>query len=342
MRAIIKSAPEPGFEFTTDQPRVAPGPSDVLVQIHSASICGTDREIYDWTASGQAFGLTLPIVQGHEGSGTVIEVGSAVTGIDVGDRVAFESHVVCQACRQCRTGRAQYCPHTRILGMHLGGVFAEFATIPAHACFPLPEAISLECGALMESAGVAAHAMQRTDFKVAGATVLVSGLGPVGLAVGAMAVRLGAKAVFGSEVNTYRREFAESFGIRGIDPLQGDLRELAGVNGFDISFEASGARGTIPALIEAASIDGTVLTIAHPGEDIPIPVARDINKRGVTLKGLFGRRIWESWMLLADLQLDGIIDLERFVTHKVRLEDVDKAMALLRGEACKVLFQPSL
>lgn len=342
MRALVKTRPEPGFEFISDHPDPKPGPTDLLVKIHSASICGTDRELYDWTPSGQGFGSTLPVVQGHEGSGTVVGIGSGVTGFAVGDRVAFESHVVCGSCRECRSGRAEFCPQTKIIGMHLDGLFAEYAAIPVHACYPLPENISLECGALMESAGVAAHAMQRTGFRVSGSTVLVSGLGPVGLAVGVMASKLGAKKVFGIEPNEYRRKFAEEMGITTLAPSGESPRELFGVDGFDVSFEASGARGTLPTLIENASTDSIVMSIAHPGADVPVEVARHINKRGVVLQGIFGRKIWESWQLLADFQQEGVIDMNRFITHRVPLEDFENAMDLLHGEACKVLFQPHL
>ena len=194
----------------------------------------------------------------------------------------------------------------------------------------------------MESAGVAAHAMQRTDFRVSGSNVLVSGLGPVGLAVGVMASKLGAKKVFGIEPNEYRRQFAEDMGITALAPNGESPREMFGVEGFDVSFEASGARGTLPTLIENASTDSIVMAIAHPGAEVPMEVTRHINKRGVILQGIFGRKIWESWQLLADLQQEGVIDLNQFITHRVRLEDFEEAMDLLHGEACKVLFQPHL
>ncbi|MGJ0183361.1 zinc-dependent alcohol dehydrogenase [Corynebacterium glyciniphilum] len=342
MRAIIKSQPKPGFEFVDDYPQPDPGTTDVVVKVHSASICGTDRELYDWSASGQAFGSTLPVVQGHEGSGTVVAVGTGVSGFNVGDRVAFESHVVCGSCRECRSNRAEFCPRTKILGMHLDGLFAEYAAIPAHACYPLPDTIDLECGALMESAGVAAHAMQRTDFRVAGSNVLVSGLGPVGLAIGMMARRLGAKHVFGIEPNEYRRSFAEDFGITTLAPGDQSPKTMFDVDGFDVSFEASGARGTLPTLLENASTDSIVMAIAHPGAEVPVEVSKHINKRGVVLQGIFGRKIWESWELLADLQKEQVIDLKEFITHRVKLEDYDNAMDLLHGDACKVLFQPAL
>lgn len=343
MRAVIKSEAKPGFDYVEDYPNPKAGPLDVVVEIHSASICGTDRELYDWSASGAAFNPTLPIVQGHEAAGTIVEVGSGVSDFEVGGRVAFESHVVCETCRECRMGLKEFCPNTQILGMHHEGVFAEYIAIPAHACFPLPDAISLECGALMESAGVAAHALQRVGYATPGANVLVSGMGPVGLAVAVMAKQLGAKKVFATEPNQYRADFARQFGIEVMNPMEGDPKEHFEVaSGFDLSFETSGAKSALPMMIEDAATNGTVLAIAHPGEPTPVEIAKHINKRGVTLRGLFGRQIWQSWMFLADLQSEGVIDLTKFITHRVKLEDYKHAMDLLRGDACKVLFQPGL
>lgn len=343
MRAVIKSEPKPGFDFVDDYKKPVPGKLDVLVEIHSASLCGTDRELYEWTASGSAFGSRLPIVQGHEASGTVVEVGSAVSGFEVGDRVAFESHVVCDTCRECRMGLKEFCPNTKILGMHTEGVFAEFAAVPENACYPLPESISLECGALMESAGVATHALQRVDYATPGANVLVSGMGPIGLAIAVMSKQLGAKKVIATEPNEFRANFARDFGIEVMNPADGNPKELFGIkNGFDLAFETSGAKPTMPMLFDTAATNGTILTIAHPGEAVPVEVAKYVNKRGITLKGIFGRQIWESWVLLADLQSEGIIDLNQFITHRVKLEDYTQAMDLLTGDACKVLFQPHL
>lgn len=137
--------------------------------------------MYDWSLSAQAFNINMPVIIGHEGSGTVAEVGPGVTDLKVGDRVALDSHLTCGRCFACRTGAAHTCERTGIIGMHIGGVFAEYMSAPQQICVKLPESLSLESGALLEAAGVAVRAIQRADYAVAGRFVLISGGGPVGL-----------------------------------------------------------------------------------------------------------------------------------------------------------------
>ena len=168
MRAVVKNAAERGVKYVTDagDPKATEG--SVVIQVGAASLCGTDRELYEWTPSAQAFNLNLPVILGHEGAGTVVEVGAGVTGLKVGDQVALESHLTCGQCFPCRTGDAHTCERTGILGMHIDGVFAEYAAVPQDICVKLPTGLSLESGALLEAAGVAVHAIKRADYSVAG------------------------------------------------------------------------------------------------------------------------------------------------------------------------------
>ena len=131
-------------------------PAQVVIEVAAASLCGTDREVYEWTPSAQAFNLNLPSSPGHEGAGTILEVGARRRpGLQVGDRVALESHLICGQCFPCRTGNAHTCERTGILGMHIDGVFAERVAAPARSASSFPTRVSLEVGALLESAGVA-------------------------------------------------------------------------------------------------------------------------------------------------------------------------------------------
>jgi len=205
MRAVVKNSAERGFQYVTDYPDPKPADGQVVVQIAAASLCGTDREVYEWTPSAQAFNLDVPVATGHEGAGTIVEVGPGVTGLQVGDRVALESHLTCGQCFPCRTGDAHTCEKTGIIGMHIDGVFAEYMAAPQDICVKLPDHASLETGALLEAAGVAVHAIQRSGYAVAGRAVLVSGAGPVGLVVAYLARLMGAAHVLVVEPNPYRR-----------------------------------------------------------------------------------------------------------------------------------------
>ena len=218
MRAVVKNAAERGVKYVTDagDPKATEG--SVVIQVGAASLCGTDRELYEWTPSAQAFNLNLPVILGHEGAGTVVEVGAGVTGLKVGDQVALESHLTCGQCFPCRTGDAHTCERTGILGMHIDGVFAEYAAVPQDICVKLPTGLSLESGALLEAAGVAVHAIQRADYSVAGRAVLVSGAGPVGLVVVNLALLMGASHVIAVDPNPYRRAQAEKLGAIALHP----------------------------------------------------------------------------------------------------------------------------
>ena len=143
MKAVVKTSAERGFEYVTDHPDPKPIDGQVVIEVGAASLCGTDREVYEWTPSAQAFNLDLPVATGHEGAGTVVEVGPAVTGLQVGDRVALESHLICGQCFPCRTGDAHTCERTGIIGMHIDGVFAEYMAAPQDICVKLPDHASV-------------------------------------------------------------------------------------------------------------------------------------------------------------------------------------------------------
>jgi threonine 3-dehydrogenase len=346
MRAVIKTSAERGFQYRTDYPDPQPTDGQVVIEIAAASLCGTDREVYEWTPSAQAFNLDLPVATGHEGAGTIVEVGAGVTDLQVGDRVALESHLTCGQCFPCRTGDAHTCERTGIIGMHIDGVFAEYMAAPQEICVKLPDHASLETGALLEAAGVAVHAIQRSGYAVAGRAVLVSGAGPVGLVVAHLARLMGAAYVLVVEPNPYRRAQAEKIGALAIPP--GDevaerCRQLTGQRGgFDVAFECSGAQTALPSLFDALRREATLVTVGHPSRPAEINVAAHINKKGITLRGIFGRRLWETWEQTLLLLDSGRLDLEWLITHRMPLDKADEAVDLLTGEACKVLLVPGL
>jgi threonine 3-dehydrogenase len=344
MKAVVKESAERGVTYVTDYSDPKAGLGQVVIEVGAASLCGTDRELYEWTPSAQAFNLDLPVVLGHEGAGTVVEVGSGVTNLAVGDRVALESHLVCGECFSCRTGDAHTCERTRIIGMHMDGLFAQYMAAPQDICLKLPDHASLEVGALLEAAGVAVHAVQRANYAVAGRAVLVSGGGPVGLVVAYLSKLMGAAHVIVVEPNPYRRGQAEQIGAIALPP--GDevverCRELAGRRGgFDVAFECSGVPAALPSLFQALRREATLVTVGHPSRPAEIDIAAHINKKGITLRGIFGRRLWETWeqtMLLLD---SGRLDLDWLITHRMPLDRIDEAVGLLTGDAGKVLLIP--
>ncbi|OZC55555.1 L-threonine 3-dehydrogenase [Rhodococcus sp. 06-621-2] len=346
MRAVLKTSAAPGVEYVTDAPDPKATDGHVVIEVAAASLCGTDRELYEWTPSAQAFDLDLPVILGHEGSGTVVEVGNGVTNLKVGDKVALESHLACGFCYSCRTGDAHECARTRIIGMHIDGLFAEYMNVPQEICVKLPNGLSLESGALLEAAGVAVHAIQRAGYSVAGRAVLVSGLGPVGLVIAHLANLMGAAYVVAVEPNPYRRTQAERLGIIALSPDQNPVEKCLELSsqrgGFDVAFECSGAPTALKALFDSLRREATAVTVGHPSSPVGIDIAQHINKKGITLRGIFGRRLWETWEQSLLLLESGRLELDWLITHRKKLSDVDEAIGLLTADACKVLLIPGL
>lgn len=343
MRALVKERPAPGAVYREDFPEPVCGGADVVVRVEAVAICGTDVHLYEWDRSGQDFRPKLPLVMGHECSGVVVEVGPEVRGIREGQRVALETHFPCGNCFPCRTGDAHNCLNMGLLGLRNDGAFADYVKVPANVCFPLPDAVSFEEGALFEPAGVAVHAMQRADLKP-GDSVLVCGCGPIGLIAVQLCLAAGAGQVIALDVNPYRLKIAESLGAVVFNPLQDDVK--AGVldlcrrrGGVDVALEVSGNPVVFETIFDYIRREGTLVAVGLPGRAVPVDISRDIAKRGITLTGVFGRRLWDTWEILASLVEAKRVDLGRIITHRLELADFERGFELVRGDAAKVVFR---
>jgi threonine 3-dehydrogenase len=345
MRAILKTKPSSGVELANEYPEPEIGPDDVLVRVAATSICGTDAHLYAWDKSAQAFGLSLPLVMGHECAGTIVATGSNVRGLAIGDRVAAESHIYCGDCYMCRTGNAHNCYNMKLLGLSWPGAFANYVPLPSRVCFPLPDSIPLEIGALFEPSGVAVHAIQRAG-NLDGCSVLLTGAGPIGLTLIQLAYVMGASSVVALEPNPFRRKLAEKYGARALDPREADLAKIvrddyARHGGLDVAFEISAAPGTLETLMQAVRREATVVCVGHPSEPVSLDTATYLSKKMIVLKGIFGRRIWDTWEVLLSMVESKRIDLSGMITHRLGLEEFDRGIELLRGESAKVLISPN-
>src|ERR1700733_11856345 len=204
MKALRKMHPARGLSFEkATVPAI--GPTDVLVRVETASICGTDLHIYGWDRWSQGR-IKPPVTLGHEFCGNVERVGEEVTAIKVGDFVSAEMHVNCGHCHQCRLGEAHICQNLKIIGIDQDGAFAEFVKIPASNIWKLDAAIPERYGAILDPLGNAVHTVLAGP--IAGQTVLVTGCGPIGLMAIAVAKACGSSTVFATETNPQRRAMA--------------------------------------------------------------------------------------------------------------------------------------
>ena len=188
MKALVKARREAGIWMQTlDKPAI--GHNDVLIRMRKTAICGTDIHIYNWDAWAQRT-IPVPMQVGHEYCGQVVEVGSEVAGIAVGDRVSGEGHITCGHCRNCRAGRRHLCRNTAGVGVNRPGCFAEYMALPASNVFRLPAAITDDIASILDPLGNATHAA--LSFNLVGEDVLITGAGPIGIMAVAIARFAGA------------------------------------------------------------------------------------------------------------------------------------------------------
>jgi threonine 3-dehydrogenase len=343
MKALLKEHPAPGARFTADAPEPEAAADEVLVEVGATSICGTDVHLHEWSASARAFSPTLPLIFGHETAGTVVATGANVSRLRVGDRVAVETHVFCGACFPCRTGNAHACERMELFGLTRAGAFAQRFAVPERVCFVLPDEVELETAALFEPAGVAVRALERADG-VGGASVLVCGCGPIGLMLVELCHALGAARVIATEPNPAKRARAAALGAIALDPTTADVanecRAATRRGGVDVAFEGSAAPGVLATMLDAIRPEGTAVTIGHPGEPTPIDVAAFINKKGIALRGVFGRRIWSSWETLVELVVSGRFALNAHIAHRLALDEFERGLELVAREPGKVVLVP--
>ncbi len=338
MRALVKARRAPGLEFTdVDEP--SPGHRDVKIRIEKTSICGTDLHIDRWDAWAQAT-IPTPMVVGHEFVGRVAELGDEVEGLQVGQRVAGEGHITCGHCRNCRGGKREFCHNHRSVGVSRPGAYAEYLVIPAENVFPVPDHIRDEVAAVLDPLGNATHTALK--FDLVGEDVLITGAGPIGLMAAAIARHIGARFVVVTDVNPYRLGMAAEMGAdRTVDVSRDDLTavmaELGMAEGFDVGLEMSGAEPAFNQMLDVVNHGGKIAALGIP----PGPMTLDVNDvifKGLTVQGIYGRRIFETWYKMASMLHSGL-DVRRVITHTVPIAEFRTAFEVAEsGECGKVLM----
>ncbi len=318
-----------------DAPEPTVGPNDVLIAIRKTSICGTDVHIYNWDAWAQKT-IPVPMVTGHEYMGVVEALGSEVRGVVPGDRVSGEGHLTCGHCRNCRAGRRHLCRNTVGVGVNVPGAFAERFALPASNVFKLPDAIPDTVAAILDPFGNAVHTA--LSFDLVGEDVLVTGAGPIGCMSAAVARFVGARHVVVTDPNPYRRGLAERMGASTVvDPsapgfdLRDVMAELGMTEGFDVAFEMSGSGAALRQLLAAMNYGGKVSLLGVPSADVAIDWNVVIFK-GLVLKGIYGREMFETWYKMAGL-LESGLDLSPIVTHEVPVARFQEGFDLMRSGA---------
>jgi len=342
MKAVIKARPGAGLEMARC-PIPEYGPNEVLVKVRAASICGTDLHIYRWDKWAESR-IHPPVIVGHEVCGEVVARGATVKVPNLGDFVSLESHVICNLCAYCRTGRGHICQNTRLIGVDRDGGFAEYIAIDAQNAWVNPPDMPVEIAVLQENFGNAVHTAFATD--VTAKKVLVTGCGPVGIMTIAVARAAAARSIYATDVSPYRLDLAKKMGADlALNAIKENVVEqiLAATDGegVDILLEMSGAPSAIEqgfALLKTGG-EAALLGVA------PGPFTFDWNHhivfKAARVYGISGRKLWETWYQSRGLVRSGAVDLRPVVTHRFQLEDFEKAFATMAsGESGKIVLFP--
>jgi threonine 3-dehydrogenase len=342
VKAVLKKDPAPGATLA-DVPVPRPGQGEVLVKIKATSICGTDHHIYIWNEWSQNR-IKTPRIMGHEFAGEVVELGPGVTRAKVGDYVSAETHVVCGLCDQCMLGEKHVCQNTSILGVDTDGVFAEYAVVPEENLWYNDPAIPPDVASVQEPLGNAIHSVMSGETR--GKTFAVFGCGPIGLMSIAVAKAVGGTFVAAVDINEYRLDLAKELGADLIvnsmrdNPVAAILDETKGV-GVDVVLEMSGAAPVYGQMVKVVRAGGRIALLGLPSKPLTVNFSDDIVMRGVTLQGITGRRVWETWVMSRELLRSGKLDLGPIITHRFSLEDYQKGMDLMTsGNSGKVILYP--
>jgi len=341
MKALSKLKKEPGIWMVeADKPAV--GHNDVLVKIKKTAICGTDLHIYNWDAWAQAT-IPAPMIVGHEFVGEVVELGIEVRGIKLGDRVSGEGHIVCGHCRNCKAGKRHLCRETVGIGVNRQGAFAEYLSIPAVNVFKIPAGIDDDLVSMFDPLGNAVHTA--LSFDLVGEDILITGAGPIGIMAVKIAKFVGARRIVITDMNKYRLKMAKDMGADvalDISPyktkealdekLHEVMKNIGMYEGFDIGMEMSGQPSAISTMIRMMNNGGKMSLLGISGGDVTLPW-NDIIFKGLILKGIYGREMFETWYKMSSM-IQGGMDVSSVITHHYKVDDFLEGFEMTKSGQC--------
>ena len=339
MKALVKKYAKEGL-WMEDVPMPDVGDNDILIKVKKTAICGTDVHIYKWDAWSQRT-IKTPRTVGHEYVGEIVDMGRAVSGYKIGERVSAEGHIVCGVCRACRAGRHHLCPNTRGIGVNRDGCFAEYISVPASNVWHVHEKISDDLAAIFDPYGNATHTA--LSFDMVGEDVLITGAGPIGCMAAAIARHVGARNVVVTDMNEYRLSLAQRLGAtRTVNVTKENLKdvmhELGMVGGFDIGMEMSGSPKAFEQMLENMYNGGRIALLGI----LPNGAGIDWDKvifKGLFIKGIYGREMFETWYKMQAMALSGL-DVTPVITHHFKFDDFQKGFdAMISGNSGKVILE---
>lgn len=340
MRALRKTSAAPGFTLQhVPVPEI--GPNDVLIRVKAVGLCGTDAHIYSWDHWAERR-VKPPLTIGHEFMGKVAATGNAVKAVKIGDRVSAEGHIACGICRLCRTGEAHICEHVKIIGVDTDGAFADYIRMPESNVWKLDPSIRDAWAAVFDPLGNAVHTVMAAGVSVK--SVVITGVGSIGLMAIPVARAAGAATVYAVDVNPQKLALAKRVGadatFSATQPdLVDDIVRRTGGDGVDVLLEMSGSGQAIDSGLAMVRNGGVAALLGIPSDEVEINLAERIIFKGLTVLGINGRRMFETWYQTQALVTSGRVDLTPIITHEMKFEEFDAAFALMKsGEAAKIVL----
>ncbi len=310
-------------------------PDQIKVKMKRIGICGSDIHVNH----GKHPYTSYPVVQGHEVSAEVVEVGSEVTNCKVGDKVTIQPQVVCGKCYPCTHGMYNDCEVLKVMGFQTTGMASEYFVTEAKKALVLPEDMSWEHGAMIEPLAVAVHAVRRYSKDMTGKKAVVLGGGPIGNLVAQTAKALGAEVVLLSELSEYRLATAKKCGITAVNPNEKNLLEAiieaCGEDRADVIFECIGINPTTKQAIEYARKGSHIVIVGVFGDLATVDMAA-VQDHELTLLGSAMYRE-EDYRIAIDLVAAGKIEFESLITHRFGFKDYKKGYDTIDKEKDKAM-----
>ena len=333
MRALVKLLPEKGI-WMEDIPMPHMGINDVLIKIKKTAICGTDLHIFNWDEWSQQT-IKTPMTIGHEYVGEIVDKGRGVRNIKIGDRVTGEGHIACGHCRNCRRGKLHVCENSIGVGVNRDGAFAEYLSLPSENVVHLNNRISDETASIMDPFGNATHTA--LSFPMIGEDVLITGAGLIGTMATGICRFAGARNIVVTDLNDYRLEIAKKMGATvTVNPTKGEtiegaMKELH-LRGFDIGLEMSGSPIAFRNMVENMYNGSKIALLGILPNSTTVEWSKIIFK-ALTLKGIYGREMWETWYKMEQMLITGL-DLSPVITHRFEIEDFQKGFEIMESGQC--------
>jgi threonine 3-dehydrogenase len=330
MKAIQKARREPGIDLV-EVPIPSPQSNEVLVKVAATALCGSDIHFYNWDEFAQKR-IQPPIILGHEFCGEIVEVGPGVIDHKVGDYVTADSHIVCGKCDVCKMGLQHICQNLKIFGNDVAGSFAQYLPVPVTSLWPLSRGIPAEIGAIMEPLGGATQAVLIEP--VTARSVVILGDGPIALFGAGVARAAGARKVYLVGMVPSRLEIARrmgahaTFNINDGDPVPAILEDTHGI-GVDVVVEMAGAPQSVKNAFALVRKGGRVTTFGLTPKPIEFDLNFAVTLRQVTVRGVAGRHMWDTWRLVDGLLASGQLDPTPVITHRIPLEECDQGFRLM-------------